>query len=129
MVDKEVSELERKTVFLICPVRGVTDEENELIKDYVDGLEGDGVNVYWPKRDTDQGDSTGLRICEDNRVAIEAADEVHVWFNPVSTGSIFDLGMTFALGKKVVLANPEMVEATEGKSFNNVVLELARRGT
>ena len=125
MIRTENGEREQKTVFLICPVRGVTEEENALIEEYVVGLESDGVVVYWPKRDTDQEDSIGLRICEDNRAAIESADEVHIWFNPRSTGSIFDLGMTFALRKKIVLVNPEMVEPTEGKSFNNVLLALS----
>ncbi len=108
-------------IFLICPVRNVTSEETEAINRYVTGLEERCRHrVYWPARDTDQSDPIGLQICKVNRNAIIAADEVHVWWNPASTGSLFDLGIAFALGKDIVLANE--VTPTEGKSFNNFLL-------
>ena len=111
-------------VFLICPVRNLEETEKEKIGSYVSKLEQNGSKVHWPPRDTNQEDSIGLRICQDNREAIREADEVHVWWNPSSQGSLFDLGISFGMEKKFVLANPEAVQSTPHKSFNNVLLAL-----
>ena len=123
-------------IFLICPVREVTEEENNAIRNYISQLEKNGHSVYWPFRDTNQEDPIGLRICRDNRGAIEEADEVHVWWNGKSTGSLFDLGEAFALRKKIVLANPETVQKIiedenkwgVGKSFNKFLMKLHKEG-
>lgn len=103
--------------FLICPVRCHDMEETRAI---VAGLERDGWQVHWPPRDTQQtGDATGLRICEDNRDAIFDADCVHVVWDGASQGCLFDLGMAFAMEKRVhVIALPD---PTEGKSFQNML--------
>lgn len=111
-------------IFLICPVRGIADEGQSAIARYVLNLVRAGHMVHWPLRDTDQDDLVGLRICQDNRRAIEDADEIHVWWNGKSQGSIFDLGMAFALRKKIVLVNSDSVRPTPRKSFNNVLLEI-----
>lgn len=111
-------------IFLICPVRGIMDEGKSAIARYALNLVRAGHMVHWPLRDTDQNDSVGLRICQDNRQAIEDADEVHIWWNKKSQGSIFDLGMAFALRKKIVLVNVGSVRQTPRKSFNNVLLEI-----
>jgi nucleoside 2-deoxyribosyltransferase len=106
----------RGTTFFICPVRGHDLGETEGL---VEDLEAQGWTVHWPPRDTDQVDTVGLRICQDNLKAIEAADYVHVVWDGQSQGCLFDLGMAFALGKPVV---PVMLpEITEGKSFQNMI--------
>lgn len=112
-------------IFLICPVRDITNEEKVAIEKYVSELEQAGHLVHWPLRDTNQDDPIGLRICSDNRQAIVLADEVDVWWNATSKGSYFDLGMAFALGKKIILANPEAVQPTEGKSFGNMLIAIS----
>lgn len=99
-------------IFLICPVREAGDAVNERIAAYVAAQENAGHRVHWPKRDTKQdGDPVGIRICRDNREAMFAANEVHVWYDPRSRGSCFDIGMAFAFqvkyGKTVRIANPE----------------------
>lgn len=125
----------KKNIFLICPVKygdHVTtrehEETQEKIRLYVEKLEKAGHKVHWPKRDTNQVDPIGLRICTDNAEGIILADEIHVWWSSGSEGSKFDFGMSFMcyiLGsKKIVLANPEDVKPTDGKSFNNVLLAL-----
>lgn len=111
-------------IFLICPVRNVSKKEAARIKEYVKDLEDEGHVVHWPQRDTDQNDPVGLRICRDNCTAIKEADAVHVWYNKDSQGSIFDLGMAFALDKRIALANRESVQRTPHKSFRNVLLRL-----
>ncbi len=105
-----------KRTFLICPVRGHDPKECEHI---VAKLTNDGYTVYWPPRDTNQDDDTGLRICQDNMAAIAAADIVHVVWDGNSQGCLFDLGMAFAMGKQVVPIS--LPEATIGKSFQNMV--------
>lgn len=107
-------------IFLISPVRNITPEEEKQIADYVEAKEIMGFAVYWPKRDTQQADPTGVDICLDNLCAIIIADEVHVWWNPASQGSAFDLGMAFASKRKLVSANS--IPWTEsGKSFEAVI--------
>ena len=114
-------------IFLISPVRtGVSDKEKAAIAAYVAFHEdAAGHEVYWPIRDTDQNDPVGDRICRDNLAAIVAADEVHVWYKAGSEGSVFDLGIAFALGKTIRLANPDDVTPTQHKSFPNVLLKLS----
>ena len=110
-----------KGTFLICPVRGYEPTKWEA---FVEELDRRGLEVHWPSRDTHQDDSIGLQICKDNRRAIRAVDMVHVIWDGKSTGVLFDLGMAFALGKKVVVI--ALPEATEGKSFQNMVKAWAR---
>ena len=110
--------------FLICPIRGVSQNENELI---VKQLECDGYEVYYPDRDTNQVDDTGLRICADNRDAISTRDVVHVIWDGKSQGVLFDLGMAFALKKKIIVVS--IPENINGKSFQNIILEWERVGS
>jgi len=122
-----------KKVFIICPVRNVDVVTKRIIAEYVQYLEHQvGAKVHWPSRDTDQNDSTGLYICEQNREAIFSADEIHIWYDPTSQGTIFDLGMLFAFRrsmkkKKIILINPlHLAEArTAHKSFANMLMALS----
>jgi nucleoside 2-deoxyribosyltransferase len=107
--------------FLICPVRGI-DPTTQL--ETVQKLEADGYVVHWPPRDTNQDDSIGLRICNDNREAIRAADVVHVIWDGNSQGCLFDLGIAFALGKPVIPMS--LPPCSEGKSFQNMIQAWAR---
>ena len=122
------------SIFLICPVRNVSEETTRQIAAYVSGLESQGHRVHWPPRDTDQNDPIGVKICRANGGAMARADEVHVWYDKSSQGSVFDLGMFFMMSeiygpsRKLVIANPESVDRSDGKkSFPNVLLALASR--
>jgi len=90
---------------------------------YIKSLEDAGKTVYYPARDTNQEDSLtgGYRICLDNTTAIRNAKEVHIFFDPKSTGSNFDFGVAFALKKEIVIVNPGDLVLTEGKSFDNML--------
>jgi len=85
-----------KNVFLICPVRGMSTEQEDFIKRYIDRLKDAGKTVHWPAVDTDQG-SSEWNICLQNGKAILTCDEVHVFWDPASGVSKFDLGMAFML--------------------------------
>ena len=105
-----------KHSFLICPVRGKDPASYAAI---VAGLERDGYTVHWPPRDTNQDDSTGLRICRDNAAAIRAADVVHVVWDGQSQGCLFDLGIAFALGKAIIPI--DLPDPSPQKSFQNMI--------
>lgn len=102
--------------FLICPVRGHEMGETSQV---VESLESQGWEVHWPPRDTNQVDDSGYRICTDNANAIRNADAVHIVWDGKSQGSLFDLGVAFAFGKKIIPI--EMPEKTQHKSFQNMV--------
>lgn len=78
--------------------------------------------MHLPHRDTNQVDlSGGLQICADNREAIKQADEVHLYWTPDSTGSMFDLGMAFMAGKPLIMIKPM-------KSFDIMLREWSKVG-
>lgn len=108
-------------IFLICPVRGITEEYAEGIETQVKELEAQGHKVHWPSRDTNQHDITGMNICEENRRAIKAADIVYVIWDGKSQGVLFDLGMAFAMKKKIRTITGYMPSMTNGKSFQNMI--------
>ena len=110
-------------IFLICPVRNASDAQRMAMATFINRAEAlDGHKVYYPARDTDQNDPIGYRICADNRHAIENADLVAVFFDKKSQGSLFDLGMAFALRKPIKIVNLADLERTDGKSFTNMML-------
>lgn len=122
--------MRKKKIFIVSPVRNVSPEVEAEVLTYVAKLEAQGYIVHCPLRgDTDQYDVRGLIICLTNTDAIIRADEIHVWFDKESRGTLFDLGEIFVLlrlgfTKKVVLINE--VEPTNTKSFENVLLALVQ---
>jgi len=85
-------------------------------------LEANGVRVFLPFRDTEQEDpSGGIRVCKDNTERLRRCSEIHIIYNPKSQGSLFDIGVAFCLGLPLAVVNP--IERTEGKSFQNVLLD------
>ncbi len=126
-----------KDIFLVCPVRGMSEEEKQFLDAYVASLEKQGCTVHYPPRDTNQVDSTGgYQILHDNRKALIEAKEVRVYWNKSSQGSLFDFGVSFGehedKGKPVRLVNRSDVEKLveeqnkKGipKSFEKVLLRL-----
>ena len=110
-------------IFLICPVRGIDKDYQEAIESQVANLEQQGNQVYFPSRDTDQDDPTGLNICRQNREAIGNADMVYIIWDGKSTGSLFDLGMAFAMNKPIRTVIGYFPPATNGKSFQSMVYD------
>lgn len=113
-------------IFLIAPVRGISENYRDGVAAQVAQLEALGNEVYWPMRDTTQQDPTGYRICQDNLAAIKAADAVFVMWDGNSQGCLFDLGMTFALGKPV--RGIDLPRMSRHKSFQNMVYDWEERG-
>lgn len=118
---KIIIERSKAKIFVICPVRNVSDEFREKLVCEIAALQKD-YDVYYPARDTNQDDNTGYRICQDNMRAMKKAKIVFVAWDGNSTGSLFDLGMAFAMKKKIrVLSDDLFPEKSEGKSFQNMV--------
>ncbi len=128
---------EKREVFLICPVRGVTNEEKQFLDAYVASLEQQGCSVHYPPRDTNQLDPTGgYNILQQNRKALIDAKEVRVYWNKSSQGSLFDVGVAFGehidKSKPVRLVNRQDIEKIVEeqrkndvpKSFEQVLLLL-----
>lgn len=107
---------DRAATFLIAPVRG---HAPDAWAHDVATLEAAGHRVYWPARDTDQSDTIGLRICRQNLAAIRNADMVHVIWDGESHGTLFDLGMAFALNKPITPIS--LPPQSDGKSFQNMI--------
>jgi nucleoside 2-deoxyribosyltransferase len=111
-----------KKIFVICTVRGASEEYKKKLEDYVADLESKGNKVHLPHRDTKQ-DDTGYNICTQNARAIAMCDEVHIFYNPDSQGTHFDMGVAFAYGRKIVVV--ENVSYGPGKSFPRMLDEWA----
>lgn len=114
-------------VFIICPVRDADQAKQDYITQKVAQLERDGHTVYYPARDTNQVDETGYRICFDNKQAISDADLIYVIWDGQSRGSLFDLGVAFALDKQLIVDREFLPAASEGKSFQNMMVDWSHR--
>ena len=107
-------------VFVICTVRKANKGYIDKLNRYVHELEIGGANVHLPYRDTNQLES-GINICKQNREAILNSDEVHIFYNPDSQGTHFDMGMAFAFQKKIHVI--ENIKYKEGKSYPRMIDE------
>jgi len=106
--------------YILSPVTNVTPKEVEIIETWVKDREAEGHLVHLPWRDVDQEGLTGLGCCVENLQAMEECDIIDMYWNPKkSPGSIFDLGMAFALGKRWTLINE--VDADDSKSLEQVI--------
>jgi nucleoside 2-deoxyribosyltransferase len=114
-------------IYMCSPVRSITPAFEESVAAEVQALEAQGHKVWWPLRDTSQGQSA-LDICIDNRAAIREADEFHVCWDGASQGVLFDLGIAFALGKRINAVVGRVPRMTHEKSFANLIHELDEAG-
>ena len=79
-----------------------TTSYKHMMQEYADELNAKAdFKVRIPKFDDYHLDE--LQICKRNVEDIKWADEVHVFWDQRSTGTIFDFGAAFALGKKIKL--------------------------
>lgn len=109
-----------KKVFIICSVRGTSDEYRKKLEKYVSYLEQNKCKVYLPHRDTNQN-AKGIDICKANTAAISEAHEVHIFYNSKSQGTHFDMGVAFALNKDLIVVENE--EYGKGKSYSRMIDE------
>jgi hypothetical protein len=116
-------------VYIICPVRNITPAVKQVLDTYVNVLRNLGKVVHYPLDPDSCNQSLDERtICDIHRKAMAKADEVHLWWDPNSKGSLVDFGMALLLSLfkpiKFVLINEREVRRTEAKSYENVLLDL-----
>lgn len=110
-------------IYIICPVRNVSNSQKKEIEEYIALKESEGHHVH-SYRNVYQDDDTGYNIILGHLDGIRQADEVHVFWDVSSTGSHFDLGKAVALGKKLVLVKEW--KDTYGKSYLKVMKEIIK---
>ncbi len=86
-------------IYLVCPVRGVSEEEASFLDRQVALMEDLGHKVHYPPRDVDQSDPVGTEIVYSHKNAMKESDLVKIFYNPSSNGSCFDLGMAIMAQK------------------------------
>ena len=112
----------KERIHIICPVRLVTPEKQQLIDHYCSELEAEGFEVHNPIYAVDQTDETGMNICRGHFKSMKKKRTVRIdiFWDGNSKGSHFDLGMAFALGKPVKLVHLFEGDAN-GKSYLKVL--------
>jgi nucleoside 2-deoxyribosyltransferase len=113
-------------IYVICPVRNISEDQKQTITIFVNRMERIGNQVYYPPRDAPQESKTGYEIVMSELEAIKACDHVVVFWDINSKGSHFDLGMAVALGKKISM---EFLFEPDGKekSYVKVIREINDR--
>lgn len=121
-------------LFLIGSVRKIPKELDEHLTRFVESVESRGYKVFRPARDNpfEITDCIGTKICKNNGLGILSSRNIGVYYDSTSSGSLFDRGMSFMdyllCGKPVIILNPEQVQKTPEKSFENVLLDLHQEG-
>ena len=117
-------------IYIICPVRDASQEQKEKLKAYKESLQAQGHTAYYPADDNpyEDTDKIGYVICEENRRATIEADEIHIFWDATSKGTLFDLGMAFALNKPLKIVNFDELVFTKGKSFTNMINKWSNGG-
>ena len=115
-------------IFIICPVRIITEEQKKEIEEYVEKLESERHEVHYAPRDVDQSDPVGYDICSAHRKAMEESDRVDIFWDSESTGSHFDLGQAFALGVPWKLIKVYQKDPPEKSFLKMIVSRVIRTG-
>lgn len=113
-------------IYIICAVRNASPIRVIELRAYAESKRREGHRVHYPPDDAPQEDPTGEAICRTHLTAMRECDEVHVFWDVRSSGSHFDLGMAYALGKRIVPVVSELPD-TPGKSYWKVMCALASR--
>lgn len=93
-------------IFLICPVRRATPEQRKYFEDFAQEKTSEGYIIHAPHLNTWQKDIFGgYSICIQNAQAVASSAEIDMYYDQQSTGSVFDLGVAYALHKPLFLLN------------------------
>ena len=115
-------------LFLICPVRGASSAQQEIMEMYMKEMENKSYSIHIPHLHTVQTDIlAGYTICLQNGIAIGESDTVHLYYDKSSQGSMFDLGMAYYLEKPLVLINEEEIVFDEFDFGDQIVKEMLDR--
>ncbi len=112
-----------KKIFLICPVRNATPEQRKWIEDFTKEKQESGYRIHAPHLHTNQNDpyGGGYFICKQNAEAIASSEEIDIYYDQSSTGSVFDLGVAYALHKPLKLLNKEEIEFKDEDKIDKII--------
>ena len=109
-------------IFLICPVRNATYEQRKWIEDFVKEKTDEGCTIHAPHLHTRQTDLFGgFAICTQNALAVASSEEIDIYYDQTSTGSVFDLGVAYALHKPLHLLNKDEIEFNENDMIDKTI--------
>lgn len=109
-------------IFLICPVRNATDNQKQWIENFVKEKHTEGYIIHAPHLHTVQSDLFGgYAICRQNANAVATSEEIDIYYDQSSTGSVFDLGVAYALNKPLVLLNKEEIIFDNNDLIDSIV--------
>ena len=63
----------------------------------------------------------GYAICKQNAEAVASSSEVDIYYDQSSTGSVFDLGVAYALNKPLVLLNKNEIIFDDNDFIDNII--------
>ena len=109
-------------IFLICPVRNATEEQKKWIEEFVAQKYKEGYLIHAPHLHTVQTDLFGgYAICRQNAEAVASSQEIDIYYDQSSTGSVFDLGVAYALHKPLQLLNREEIIFNETDLIDEII--------
>lgn len=109
-------------IFLICPVRRATPEQKKFFEYFVTMKNGEGYIIHAPHLHTWQKDVFGgYSICLQNAQAVASSTEVDMYYDQLSTDSVFDLGVAYALHKPLFLLNEAEITFNQDDMVDRMV--------
>ena len=121
-VEKIINNEVDKKIFLICPVRNANENQRKWIEAYVSEKNSEGYFIHAPHLHTRQIDLFGgYAICKQNAEAVASSSLVAIYYDKESTGSVFDLGVAYALNKPILLLNEKEIEFNDNEFTDNLI--------
>ena len=109
-------------IFLICPVRNATEEQRKWIENFTKERINEGYRIHAPHLHTRQTDLFGgYAICMQNAEAVATSEEIDIYYDQTSTGSVFDLGVAYALHKPLKLLNSEDIKFNNEDAIDKII--------
>ena len=63
----------------------------------------------------------GYAICKQNAEAVASSQEIDIYYDQSSKGSVFDLGVAYALHKPLVLLNEEEIQFDDRDFIDSII--------
>ena len=96
--------------------------QRKWIENFVLEKYNDGYTIHAPHLHTRQTDLFGgYSICLQNAKAVAESSEIDIYYDQKSTGSVFDLGVSYALGKPLKVLNENEIIFDENDLIDNLV--------
>nr|MCR5553896.1 hypothetical protein [bacterium] len=102
--------------------RNATQEQKTWIENFVKEKYNNGYQIHAPHLHTRQTDLFGgYSICRQNAEAVASSQEVNIYYDQSSTGSVFDLGVAYALHKPLKVLNRDQITFNRNDLIDSIV--------